>query len=682
LPAGVVFTTSDGAGILSGTPDVGTGGQYDITIEAKNGIAPTADQSFILTVDQPVAVTSPTGASFTVGTPGSFVITTTGFPIGTLSTSTLPAGLTLQNNGNGTWTISGTPTGTGGTDVVTVTAKNIDDETGTPTTITTTQTLTLTVYAAPIITSTSSFTFTVGTNSTFDIVTTGFPAATLTETGSLPPGLVFNTTNGSGTATISGTPLALTGGQYEVTIEANNGMTPPTYQTDVITVDQAPAITSPNSVTFTVGETGTFIVTTTGFPLAALTEIGSIDGLSFHDNGNGTATLSGTPATGTGGTYSITIDAKNTDDETGTPTTVTTTQAFTLIIDEKPGFLNPPYILTLPNVVDPTESDQSNKVGENFIQLPVGIFDSIEIDTGGYSPDGETLSLVGGSLPQGMTFVDNGDGTATLSGTPNKHDSNTSITVQADYIGVGIIDETIAIRVDAGTAPKITSASSKTLYIGSQDIDGTLPGTAGFFTITTTGFPKANISLIGTVPEGSGGGDIETTADGGTLLADIGLPDLTFTDNGDGTATISGSLQTGVDLPNVYVFTIDANNGIKDVQKTFKLTVLQAIDFTDPTPTDLALGSEWIGTPLDSGQVGDGYDFDVTTNINDIGNLPKAKLSASGLPSGLKFTDNGDGSGTISGTPKKAGTYTVTLTASQGGETQKNPEDQVHVGDR
>ena len=34
-------------------------------------------------------------------------------------------------------------------------------------------------------------------------------------------------------------------------------------------------------------------------------------GVTFVDNGNGTATLSGTPAAGTGGVYSITITAAN-----------------------------------------------------------------------------------------------------------------------------------------------------------------------------------------------------------------------------------------------------------------------------------------------------------------------------------------------------------------------------------
>ena len=53
-------------------------------------------------------------------------------------------------------------------------------------------------------------------------------------------------------------------------------------------------------------------MTTTGFPTATLSETGALPtGVTFVDNGNGTATLAGTPAAGTGGTYPLTITAAN-----------------------------------------------------------------------------------------------------------------------------------------------------------------------------------------------------------------------------------------------------------------------------------------------------------------------------------------------------------------------------------
>ena len=61
----------------------------------------------------------------------------------------------------------------------------------------------------------------------------------------------------------------------------------------------------------------------TGYPAPALAESGALpDGLSFTDNGNGTAAIAGTPAGGSSGRYPITITATNTSG--------TATQRFTI----------------------------------------------------------------------------------------------------------------------------------------------------------------------------------------------------------------------------------------------------------------------------------------------------------------------------------------------------------------
>ena len=93
-------------------------------------------------------------------------------------------------------------------------------------------------------------------------------------------------------------------------------------------MDAAPAITSASSTTFTEGSAGSFTVTSTGNPHAALSETGTLPaGVSFADNGDGTATLSGTPTVS--GTYPFTITANN---GVGSPAT----QSFTLTVDGPP----------------------------------------------------------------------------------------------------------------------------------------------------------------------------------------------------------------------------------------------------------------------------------------------------------------------------------------------------------
>ena len=102
---------------------------------------------------------------------------------------------------------------------------------------------------------------------------------------------------------------ALQLGTYSLTFGANNGVGTAANQAFTLSVYQAPAITSASTATFTVGTSASFAVTTTGFPNAVTGESGTLPkGLTFVDNGNGTATLSGTPTTADGGTYGHALD--------------------------------------------------------------------------------------------------------------------------------------------------------------------------------------------------------------------------------------------------------------------------------------------------------------------------------------------------------------------------------------
>ena len=75
---------------------------------------------------------------------------------------------------------------------------------------------------------------------------------------------------------------------------------------------QAPTITSAPAATFVVGTAGRFTVTTIGSPTPAITESGALpSGVTFTVNGNGTATLAGTPAAASNGTYPLTFTAAN-----------------------------------------------------------------------------------------------------------------------------------------------------------------------------------------------------------------------------------------------------------------------------------------------------------------------------------------------------------------------------------
>jgi hypothetical protein len=575
LPSGVTFVDNgNGTASLSGTPATGSGGNYPITITASNGTSPNASQSFTLTVDSAPAITSAASTTFVAGSSGSFTITTSGTPAAALSeTGSLPAGVSFVDNGNGTATLSGTAAASG-VYPFSITASNGVSPNAS-------QSFTLTVETAPSITSASSTTFVAGSSGELTVTTQGLPTASLSESGVLPTGVTF-TDNGDGTATLAGTPTA--GGSYPITITASNGVSPNASQPFTLTVDSAPAITSGGSATFTESVDSSFTVVSTGTPTPSLSETGSLpSGLSFNDNGDGTATLSGTPADGSSGTYLVAVTASNGVGEAAT-------QDLTI-------------------TVNTTAVAPSFTSGTSTTFL-VGSAGSFTVTTTGNPPPNLHES---GDLPTGVSFTDNGDGTATLAGTPAVGSGGVyPVTLSASNGVDGTLHQSFTLTVDE--PPTITSPSATTFHIGSS----------GHFTVTTTGTPVANISESGVLPGG-----------------------VSFTDNGDGTATLAGTPVAG--SGGTYDLQISADNGVGDpAAQTLTLTVNAA-----PAITSAAADTFTAGTP---------GSFTVTSTGS-----PTPALAVTGtLPTGVNFTDNGDGTGTLSGTPSSGGVFPLTVTASNG----------------
>ena len=180
-----------------------------------------------------------------------------------------------------------------------------------------------------------------------------YDTATLAAVGGiLPTGTVtysfFN--DGSCAVLYAQVPLSLSGGNlpnsttfgpvnagtyaFDASYSGDANYRATTSACEPFTVLEAPAITSADNATFVITHAGTFTVTTTGYPEAASMVIDDggaslPSGVTFVDNGDGTATLSGTPDVGTSGTYPFTITATN-----GVPTAAT--QDFTLTIDLAP----------------------------------------------------------------------------------------------------------------------------------------------------------------------------------------------------------------------------------------------------------------------------------------------------------------------------------------------------------
>jgi hypothetical protein len=237
----------------------------------------------------------------------------------------------------------------------------------------------------PMILSKDHATFITGNAGSFTVESIGGPIPALSEMGKLPSGVTFRD-NGDGSATLAGTPAAGSGDTYQVTITADNGQAPNAVQTFTLTVDQPASFTSLASGSFVVGTARSVSLTTSGFPVAALSESGSLPaGLAFVDNGNGTATLGGTAKPGSSGTYHLMITAVN-----GVGTEAT--QDFALTVDASPA---------ITSVARAT--------------FAAGAPAAFAVTTEGAPTAALTEK---GPLPAGLRFVQTGDGNAKIEGTP------------------------------------------------------------------------------------------------------------------------------------------------------------------------------------------------------------------------------------------------------------------------
>ena len=116
--------------------------------------------------------------------------------------------------------------------------------------------------------------------------------------------------------------------------------------------------------------------------------------------------------------------------------------------------------------------------------FPVGAPGTFAVTTTGFPVP--TITRTGATLPAGITWVDNGNGTGTLGGTPAPGTAGTyAITFTASNGTDPAAVQTFTLTVN--DAPGFTSATSTTFTVGSL----------GTFTVTTVGTPAASITSTG-----------------------------------------------------------------------------------------------------------------------------------------------------------------------------------------
>ncbi len=479
LQDGNVTVTTDGSTAVPLTVPQGTT-VAGVTLESYGGeLSGWLPASTTATLP-PSTLTLTGSTTFVVGQSNTITVSGTGNPAATLGlTGTLPTGVTFTP-GTGTTTITGTPApGTAGSYPITVTS--------TSGTARLQEQVTLIVQAPPAITSAASAAAVVGTAFTFTVTSTGSPTATLSSTGALPAGITF-TPNADGTATLAGTAQANTAGSYPLTFTATNPAGA-TTQAFTLAVTQLPSFTSAATATAAAGSPFTFTVTTAGSPTSTVSVTGSLPaGITFTSNADGTATLAGTP-TGAASSSPLTFTATN--------SAGATTQAFTLIV-------------TAQGPAITSAATATAVVGTAFSFTVTA--------TGSPVP---TITRTG-TLPAGITFTANSNGTGTLAGTPAAATAGTYAESFQAQNSTDSVTQAFTLTVNPGTtgptvtaiAPAVGPATGATVVtVTGTNLTG---GTVKFGTVAATAVTCTASSCTATSPAGTGIVDVRVTTSTGT----------------------------------------------------------------------------------------------------------------------------------------------------------------------
>ncbi|RKX17555.1 MAG: hypothetical protein DRP35_10740, partial [Candidatus Zixiibacteriota bacterium] len=602
LPTGATFIDNgDGSGTFEWMPDFTQSGTYNITFYASDGIA-TDSEIVVISVSEAgnqAPVLSAIGSqAITEGINLNLLITATDpdATIPSISASSLPTGASFVDNGDGTASFDWTPefTQAGIYNITFMTSDGV---------LTDNEIVAITVIEAgnqlPILSAIGAQLVSEGTLLSFGISAVDPDSTTpILTTTTLPAGAIF-VNNGDGTGNFDWTPDFIQAGSYDITFYASDGVL---IDSEIVTItvsesgNQAPVLTAIGDQNITEGNILSFGVSATDadgtIPIITYTALPT--GATFTDNGNGTGTFDWSPDFTQSGSYPVTFYASD-----------------GIVIDSE--------LITITVFEAGNQTPVLASIGaKNTTEGLLLSFAILATDADGTIPAVNTSTL-----PTGVTFIDNGNGTGQFDWTPTYIQSGAyNITFYA-WDGIALDSEIVSISVtEAGNQqPQLSS-------IGAQN--GT-EGTLLSFAISAND-PDATIPSLSTstLPTGA-----------------------VFVNNGDGTGQLDWTptfIQAGI-----YDVTFYASDGVLIDSEQVTITINDA---GNQEPVLAAVGPQ-------SGTEGALLSFIVSGSDPDA-TVPT--LSSSTLPSGALFVDNGDGTGGFSWTPifTQAGGYSITFYASDG----------------
>jgi hypothetical protein len=641
LPPGLSVNST--SGLISGTPTAA--GVFPVNLTATNGIGP-GSANLTVTINSNAAaalpnITSSAVAAGSVGQSFSYYVSSGGSST-TYAATKLPPGLTFDP---ATGRISGTPTSSGEF-AVSISASNSAG--------TTNATLTVTIAAAPavpVIGSSMSASSVVGSSFSYYISANDSP--TSYTASNLPPGLSVNGSSGL----ISGTPTSA--GTFAIPISATNagGTGVATLTLTIAAASPPPVLSNAATAAGTLGTPFNLSILATNSP-TSYSASNLPTGLSVNAT---TGLISGTPtaagffnvpisATNAGGTSNASIAITIANPPVTAPAPVILSSAATR------GVIGQPFVYMIAATNSPT--------GFNATGLPAGL--GLNTTTGVVSGTPSTAGVTSATIsatnaggtssavltieitavPLDPPVISSGAGAVGQVGDPFYYlitATNFATSYSATSLPAGLtLDSTTGVI--SGTP---TTTANSTISLSATNAAGSSTASVRI-TISSSSLTVARISssaaAAGTV--GSAFSYTITTAKSSSFFSAPGLPaGLTLnasTGKISGTPTASGTTEVNV--------TANSSSG----SATAVVTIV--IGATNPAVPIISSSAGM------NAYVGDGFGYRILASNSPASNSP-ASYTATGLPPGLALDP---ASGWITGVPTGSGTFTVTLSATNG----------------
>ena len=613
LPGSTLQSNGNGTWTFNWTPDFNAADTYPIRFTVTDNGNPVASdfEDIIITannVNRP-PVLNPIGAK--TGQEGAllnFTVSASDLDLDALSltVSSLPLGATFTDNNDGTGSFTWMPDfGTDGNYFLTFTAT----DNGNPVASDVEQ-VTITVgdvNRPPVLSPIGPKLVQEGETLTFTVTASDPDLDAVVLSSSILAGTTF-VDNGNGSGVFSWTPGFGTDGNHSITFSATDTGNPVASASEQITITvgdvNRPPVLTPlgsksvqpdNELTFMViasdPDLDTLVLSTSTLPLNA----------SFTDLGDGTGVFSWTPALGQEENYSLLFTVT----DGGNPLAMDFEEVTITVGDvNQPPVLNP-------------ISTQLVKEG-SLLKLTITTFDL----------NSDAITILASSLPQGATFVDNGDGTATLTWmTDVEFEGNFTITITVLDDGTPVISDFEVFNIavgDINLPPILNPIGAKSVQVGS-----------------TLTIPVIAVDLdLGTL----------------SLTASPLPPGAIFTDKLDGTGEFFWKPAIG-DIGNYNILFKAVDNGQPMASATEEVTVTV-------TAPGVIINNPPVLAPIGNQTATEEVPFEFIVTATDLDAGDTLTTSVFPLPQGATFTDNTDGSGKFNWTPEvgSAGNYNITIT--------------------